>query len=413
MRTFRAVRFCFHSLVVAQIVSILGDRLHQFSVVGMIGRVAPGSSSELFKLSLFMQVPVLLLAPLFGAFLDRANKAVLLVSIDALRGLIVLAIPALYHATGSLYAFYVPVLLLAASNMIFAPAKSAIIPEKFGPEHLLHINAVLWVTGVIGTLAGFLLGGWFFDFRTWELSFYVDGVSYFVSVVFLVPLVFLAPSVGAASPKAEGQDNGWRRGVIASIRDGVRLIPENRSIAFGLGAQAVLVASFGVAWVVGVARIQSVLPTGRTLYLSVVASSAMAGLLLGSALVAAVRRRLTPERIVAHSAVILGVTWIGLALSESVVSLALWACGVGLGVSPIWITTETLLQARTPGFYLGRVFSAREVLTKSAFLLASSIGAMLAVFVDKGAIMIAVGVLLAGIGVSFQRRVISMSNVIS
>ena len=64
----RLIGVALSSFTAAQMISILGDRLHQFSVVGMIGKVEPGSSVELFQLSIFMFLPVLLFAPVFGTF---------------------------------------------------------------------------------------------------------------------------------------------------------------------------------------------------------------------------------------------------------------------------------------------------------------------------------------------------------
>ena len=49
-----------------QFVALLGDRLKQFTLVGMLGLLAPGSSFELLKLTLFSQVPILLFTPLAG-----------------------------------------------------------------------------------------------------------------------------------------------------------------------------------------------------------------------------------------------------------------------------------------------------------------------------------------------------------
>ena len=158
----------------------------------MIGKIAPGSSGELFQFALASQLPILILAPLFGSLIDRSNKTAVLVIVDVVRGVIVLAVPAVYYAMGNLYAFYVTAFFLASANLLFAPAKSAVIPELFGKLPLLRLNAILWGLGIVGTLGGLLVGGWLFDFHTWELSFYTDGASYIISALFLLPLFALA-----------------------------------------------------------------------------------------------------------------------------------------------------------------------------------------------------------------------------
>ena len=143
----RTLTLCLYSFVFAQLITIFGDRLHQFSVVGMIGRMEPGSSVELFQFSLFIHLPALFFAPILGSIIDRSNKVAVLIGVDVVRGLVVLGIPALFHWMGSLYAFYVPVFFLSLANLLFSPAKSAVIPELFGTEKLLKINATLWSVG--------------------------------------------------------------------------------------------------------------------------------------------------------------------------------------------------------------------------------------------------------------------------
>ncbi|MDH3217624.1 MAG: MFS transporter, partial [Candidatus Krumholzibacteria bacterium] len=288
----RLVKFCFYSFTVAQIISIFGDRLHQFSVVGMIGKIDPGSSVELFQLGLFSYLPILIFAPVFGTLIDRANKALVLVIVDLIRGVLVLLIPALYYVMGNLYAFYIPVFVLSLANLWFAPAKSAIIPEVFGTSHLLHVNALLWGLGIVGTLAGFVLGGWLFDFHSWQLSFYSDGASYLISVLFLLPLIAVASQRSRTAVGQRGTTKAppHTTGLVTSIRLGLELIRGKQPVAFSLVVQMLLFAVLGVLYVIGVARIQSVFPPDKTMYLSAVASAATIGLLVGSGVATLARR---------------------------------------------------------------------------------------------------------------------------
>ncbi len=109
----------------------------------------------------------------------------------SIRGLIVVVIPILYHSTGSLYAFYVTVFFLSLANLLFAPAKSAVIPEYFEPAQApadQRDSLGDWASW--GRSADFVVGGWLFDYHSWELSFYSDAASYLVSVVFLLPLLW-------------------------------------------------------------------------------------------------------------------------------------------------------------------------------------------------------------------------------
>jgi DHA3 family macrolide efflux protein-like MFS transporter len=404
------LKFCLIAFATAQIISIFGDRLNQFAVIGMVGRLEPGSSVELLKLSLFTHLPILLFAPLFGALLDRWNHRWVMIIIDLLRGLIVLAIPTVFFYTTSLYAFYLPVFVLSMANLLFAPAKSAVIPELVPDNRLFQVNAVLWGVGIAATIAGILLGGWIFDYRSWEWTFYTDAGSYAFSVLLLLPLLLLPASVrrGPFAPPPAGAGPGHRlltglRAFLFSIRDGGVLIGQSKVIAINLVTQTAMFGVAGWLYVIGIAHLQEVFPPGRTIYLSISGAAGTAGLLAGSLIASMFRERLSFNRTIAVGTLLMGVSVIGFARTEQILHLAIWSFLMGASVSPTFILTETLLQKHIPEDFRGRVFSAREALTKSAFLASSLIAAFTDAFLTKSAILIMIGLFLALLGVVLER----------
>ncbi len=405
----RLLKFCFCTFALAQLISIFGDRLNQFAVIGMVGRLEPGSSFELLKLSLFMHAPILLFAPLFGALLDRWNRAVVLIVVDVVRGIIVAAIPSLFLLMGNLYAFYFPVLLLSLANLLFSPAKTAIIPELVSENRLLQVNAVLWVLGIVATIGGFVLGGWLFDYRSWQWTFYCDAGSYLFSAVLLIPLL-LVPALGRARhPAAEyAAPRGSRllsgiRAFAFSIKDGAVLVKENKAIGLNLGAQTAIFSIGGILYVIGIAHLQEVFPPDQTIYLSVAGVAGTAGLLMGAVVASMFRRHLSYHRTIAVGALLMGVGIIGVTRMHAAYSLAIWSTLMGISISPAIILTETLLQKHVPKEFRGRVFSAREALTKLAFVGFSMIAALADAFFSKGTILTAVGLFLALSGVVLER----------
>jgi MFS family permease len=364
----------------------------------MIGRINPGDAVELYQLGLFSFLPVLVFSPFFGSLIDRSNKVMVLIVVDLIRGGIVLFVPALFYLMGNLYAFYLPVFLLSLANLWFAPAKSAVIPEIFGERYLLQINAVLWGLGIVGTLGGFLLGGWLIDYHTWEMSFYSDGASYLVSVVFLLPLLAVARERrNEQKRQREAAPDEGTRGIIGSVREGLVLIRGNRPVLYGLITQTTLFGALGILYVIGIAYIQSVFPPGKTIYLSIVASAATVGLLAGSALAAGLRRRLSVNPVIALSVSILALSCIGVARTHTLLPMTVWALVMGISISPLFIVTETLLQVSTPDAFRGRVFSSREVATKASFLVMSTVATLATTLAGKEVILAGIGLVLAGL----------------
>ena len=128
MKSSARLKICLYVFAVSQLVSIFADRLKQFSLVGMVGLVNPGSSAELLSLSLCMHLPMLLCAPLFGALLDRWNRSGVILAVDVIRAALILIVPATFGWTGSLYSIYFLVVFIAVADLMFSPARSALIP---------------------------------------------------------------------------------------------------------------------------------------------------------------------------------------------------------------------------------------------------------------------------------------------
>jgi DHA3 family macrolide efflux protein-like MFS transporter len=406
------LNICLWLFAVSQLISIFADRLKQLSLVGLVGLVNPGSSAELLQLGLVTHTPMLLFAPLFGALLDKWNKSAVIVAVDFVRAGLVVVIPAAFTWLLSIYPVYAVVVFVSLADLLFSPARSALIPQLARRERLLQVNAVFWGLGMVGTLGGFLLTGWFFDYRSWQTSFHVDAASYVVAGLLLLPVVWLCGSSKGAPRKAFEDRPAPRRRptvtesireVVTAIRDGVLLIHKNKTIAVCLLTQSGVFAFGGVIYVIGISHIQEVFPQGKTIYLSAVTSCFLGGLLLGSGIAGYFRNRTTPQRTIAVAALLTGVAVVGMGRTDTVVPMSIWAAVIGLAASPVFIFTETLLQKHSPDDFRGRVFSAREVMIKAAFLASTVIATAVNALVSKAAILTASGLFLALLGVLLER----------
>lgn len=412
MTASRRINICLGLFALSQFTSIFADRLKQLSLVGLVGLVNPGSSAELLRLGLVMHLPMLLFAPLFGTFLDKWNRATVIAVVDFARAAMIIAIPVTFGWSGSIYPVYIVILFVSLADFLFSPARSALIPQLTRPERLLQVNAVFWGLAMAGTLGGFLLTGWFFDYRSWEDSFYVDAASYAAAGVLMLPLLWLYRSVERKRPRtATDRESPRRRPTVvesvrevgSAIRDGVALIRRNKTIAVSLITQSGVFAFGGVVYVIGISHIQEAFPSGKTIYLSAVTACFLVGLLLGSWLASFFRNRTTSQRTIAVATLLSGVAVVGMGRTDTVVPMSIWAAVIGMAASPVFIFTETLLQKHSPADFRGRVFAAREVMIKTAFLGASAVAAVVNTLVAKASILTALGLFLALLGVLLER----------
>ena len=83
----------FSLLWVGQTISQFGDRLNQMALIALVYRYAPGSSMQMAKIMAFTIIPVFLIGPIAGVYVDRWDRRRTMVVCDILRGLLVLLIP--------------------------------------------------------------------------------------------------------------------------------------------------------------------------------------------------------------------------------------------------------------------------------------------------------------------------------
>ena len=79
----------FFLLWLGQIISNFGDRLNQMALIGLVSQKMPHSTYELAKLMLFVVIPVFVIGPVAGAFVDRWNRRHIMIISDISRGILV------------------------------------------------------------------------------------------------------------------------------------------------------------------------------------------------------------------------------------------------------------------------------------------------------------------------------------
>lgn len=385
-----------------QLVALSADRLKQFSLVGMLGLLAPGSSVDLLKLTLFSQVPILLFTPFAGLLIDRWNKSLTILAACVVRALILLAVPAAYARTQSIETFFVAACAMAFFDLLFAPARSALLPEVVSPERLLGANAAFWTLGVVGTLLGFVGGGWLFDVFSWQSSFIVDALLYVGAAALMLPLV-----LGHRPPRETVVAHASVRDALEfyrrSARDAISLMRESRELRASLLAQTGLFAVGGVLSIVAIAHIQEVAPAGNARFLSQIGASFIGGLIVGAFIALPFRDTRLPERTVSVGALVAGVAITGLGRTEGFLPMCVWAALLGVSISPVFVVTETLMQKASPRQFTGRVFAAREALIKAAYIAAAVLATALDAAVGKTSLMVGMGLFLALLGVILER----------
>jgi MFS family permease len=326
----------------------------------------------------------------------------------------VLAIPLVALATSSLILIYTVAFMVFLFGFFFNTARMSIIPNLVGKDNLLGANSFMSFVGRVATFLGMLVGGLIVDWKwwqhfgikpTWSAGFYIDSLSYLVSVVALL-VIFKRLA------------HTWRRGdhgrrdlpevkmfitqqgrMIREVREALSLVRGSPSVFFVYCSVFMLVVLGAAVFVLYIPIIQSAKDLGAGLGLGTkgvgfVAAIGSVGLVLSSMGYGLLGHRIKKHIAMLGSFLVLGVVAAGLAISKSFAPVAPLVFIAGLAMSPVFIGMDTLLHESVPEAARGRIFSTRDWLLHLAFAVSALLIGQLTNFFSTRRLLFAVGVLI-------------------
>jgi predicted MFS family arabinose efflux permease len=349
------------ALLLGQVTSILGDRLNNIALIELIstetGRFAdPGTTFELSKLALAMTLPAIALGPLAGAFVDRVNRKKVLITADVIRGMVVLAIPFMRPGL-PLWSVYLCVAAIYLVNLFFLPARCAIVYEIVPKERLITANSLLGLGATIATIVGFGLGGIVASRAGWRIALFIDSATYFASAA--------AISMIKVLPGSSPVEMSKRPLLGRTIREALSLVRRRPGTRAGVLAPALLVTGGTVAYVLGVAILESTRREG-TMVVGLLVSLAGLGMALGCYITGKIFRKASRQLVAAIGTPLAFTCLLALAFSDNLVLLGIAVALAGVAAGPVFVSSETVVQEETPARRQATVFALRDTMMKVA-----------------------------------------------
>jgi DHA3 family macrolide efflux protein-like MFS transporter len=369
-------------LAIGQTVSQLGDRLHNMAMLGLVAVAAQTATTalEVSKMTTATLIPTAF-APIVGALVDRWNKRTTMILCDLLRTFIVLLIPWLYVSLGYIWPVYVMAFFVGLAGVFFNAAKMALIPDLVEPQDLLPANAALTSIGRVATVTGMvgggLLVGWTIwnriGWEGWEAGFYIDALSYAISVMTLIGIMLLSRAAakknGAHHPLSESAEVVRRE--VAHFRNDMRatfrLIRTHHGLRFVFLMVVVLGALAG--------SIANVLASGSLAVLGAgvkgigfLGGILAGGMIVGSLLVGTVGARWDKRWMMVIGCATMGVfmllgsVWFSYAIFVPIAFMG------GAVLAPVMVSMDTLLHEWAPRASRALVFSTRDTVLGASFI---------------------------------------------
>lgn len=390
----------FSLLWIGQTISQFGDRLDQMALIALIHKFAPGSTTSIAKLMAFTILPVFLIGPIAGVYVDRWDRRRTMIISDILRGLLVLLIPFYFMKMSSMVPIYCVVFLVFCIGRFYVPAKMSIIPDLVRTDDLLLANSLVNTTGMIAAMFGLGLGGILVGMVGAEGGFLMDGASFLISGILIF---FLSTRLMHELKKERLVDVGRgiadviRRSVAGELKETFVFLMRQKEIRSCLAVLFFLWAALGAVYVVSIVFVQQAF-SSATKEVGFLVVGLGAGLFAGTLLYGRIGHRTDSFKTVfacmAACGVVLSIFVLAVLKMPNLLLALILAFFLGLVVSPIMVVSNTLVQQLTDNTMRGKVFSSLEIVVHFAFLLSMLISAPLADRIGAVKILLSVGILL-------------------
>ena len=388
----------------AQLISQFGDRINQMALVGLVALKHPGSPVELAKLLSFTIIPVFIIGPVAGVYVDRWDRRTTLFICDFLRGLIVLCIAFFFINIHSMLPVYAAVFLVFCLSRFYVPAKMSFIPDIVHEGDLHIANSLVSVTGMIAFVFGALFGGLIVEWHGPKGGFIWDANTFFISGLLVFSISRLRDmrfSKKKIVSTGKEMINTIKKTVFEEIKEGIDYIISQKDILFIIYVMTILFMAAGSVYVVIIMFVQETFKT-ITKDLGYLAVALGVGLFLGSMAYAQWGKKISRFQsiffclilggmMMAVFALVVATTqsrWMGMAL----------AVILGFVVGPIVIASNTIVHYVCSAEMRGKVFASLEFVMHLAFLIAMVLSSFLSRHVGRMWILIGVGIIFCVVG---------------
>ncbi len=355
-------RPAYRRLWAARTVSQCGD-VAQFTTLALLVLHLTGSGLGVSGAVLAEIAPVLLLAPLAGALVDRLPRVAVMVAADLARAMLA-SVLALWH--GDIAIVYAVAFGLSAGSVFFNPAAGSLLPTLVDDEQLVAANSGIWSAAVLSQILLAPLAGLLATTAGFGWAFAANAASFAASAALLHGLRTSEqpPPVVATS-------------VWTQSREALALLARDTLLRALAIAQALAALSAGATSALLVVLAGRRLHTpggGYGLLLAAIGAGALIGPLLLTRFSAHVRR----PGVVFTAFGVRGLVDLALATVTALPAALGALVFYGLGTSTGNVTFSSVIQSHVPAELRGRVFSVFDLIWQSMRLASLLLGAVLA-----------------------------------
>jgi MFS family permease len=337
----------------AQIISVFGDFLALFAVIGILTFKLHATAQQITGVQIAYMLPIAVLGIMAGVFVDRWPLKPTMVSSDSLRAVLVLL---LVFAT-QIWHYYAILAAISIVSSFFGPAQGVAIRSAVPLHGLRSANAlmqqVMFGMRIIGpAVAAFMVAS--FGANS---CYILDATSFVGSAVLIASVPFLKQD--AATPKpagGEAQSTSPLDRIWLDMKQGMNFILHHAELLFVILAMAAGMFVLGCFGPLIAVYVRDSLHASTRIF-GVASAMIGLGMLIGINGLNTFGKKLSNTLLVYSGLCGISVGLVILASLPHVWSTILGNLIVGFSVAGIIVPSQTLFQQATPPELMGRVGS--------------------------------------------------------
>lgn len=345
-----------------RLVSQIGDGIHYLALTWLVLDLT-GSGTALGTMLFASSIPMVILAPFSGVLADLWDRKTIIVSMDILRGLIILALALVYRAGAlTMPILYAATVFSSLAGVLFGPAISAALPGLVEKEELVKANSLNTFSRAATSIIGPVVGAFLLGFTGYFGVFLLNGTAFILSAISEMFIRF---------PRRDGQQSselpsGSR--FFASFREGFAYIWQNLGLRTMIFFAVALNFIFSPLGAVALPYFGKEVLLLDAQHFGTVKAMMPVGYLLGTAVIGLLTKKFKKESLLSTGIIVQGIV-IGLMgfyalpqvygeLSLPVLMFCLSASLLVMGVFNIFVNVpfQVMLQETVPDAFRGRVF---------------------------------------------------------
>ena len=318
-------------------------------------------------------VPAILLGLLAGVWADRWPKRRVMVASNAMRALLVLAVPVcllpgplFLGLSWGYWALMLMTFLESVLTQFFAPAEQAAIPILVPSHLLLAANSLYQATSMGATIIGFALGEPILRLLNKAfLSLGLAGGEYL-----LLPFCYGMAALSLSTIRMRETVHDVREiGLGREIREGLQVLVKRPSVRRAMRNLVLLYSLLAAMYVLAISLAGSISRLGPTGFGSLLAMSGL-GMAIGAVLTAQIGHQISRHHLGATGLATITFCLVLLGQLQGKLLITLMLCLLlGIGAAFVAIPAQTTLQEDTPERERGRVFGLQNNLINIALSL--------------------------------------------